>query len=378
MTIGDVNEVLTSPLPAASNRISSRVQSPSTSTSGAEEAAGLAGTSLVEAGRTARRRSVTSTTRSGGPLPGERHAYLMEYPVTPLPQMKPSVGAALTADVSRAMGLAGVAPPRPPRAPPRPPLPPAAAAGAAPFPRPLAAAGFAGAAGSAVARPPAAAGPPCRAGATASAAISGARSASDGHRDRLIVHLSAGRVMVVAFMTRTSASPAAVSAGMCRRSGRMAITSPIATTRGSLAIIVVRPFDAPEPLHQPLELVVRDLGATFAHINRNHAPAVWRMAAVVAPLHSMARGARPGNQGLSLRVAQKGRDLRRYVGPRERLRRGAEALNQPVQQHRAIGGWHRDIQTAVLRSEVGVPGHAIERIVGIVIDTVAAGAVLEN
>src|SRR6185503_18494617 len=93
---------------------------------------------------------------------GAWYAYLIEYPVTSLVQIYPSVGALPIAAVRAAIGLGGASP-RPPRpAPPRPPRPapprPAAAAGLGPAPadRPAAAAGFA---------PAPAAGPAARAGA---------------------------------------------------------------------------------------------------------------------------------------------------------------------------------------------------------------------
>src|SRR5689334_9883036 len=159
---------------------------------------------------------------------------------------------------SRTAGLSGGGAPRPPARPPR----PAARPAGAPPP-----AGGAGAGGR-----------------TASAATTGARSASVDHRSRVMVSpFGAGAPLTVA--RNESAAPSA-DAATAPHTATMAtaVRKPGAGSRrpraGSrepgalLPITVVGPFDPPEPFHEPFELLVFELGPTLAHVHGDHTPAV--------------------------------------------------------------------------------------------------------
>src|SRR6185503_5384277 len=186
----DVSELLASPRPLPSRRISTTVNSALAATPVA------AGHDVVFAPS---RRSVTRTTRSCVPGAAERQAYLIEYPVGPSVQTKPTVGAALIAVVSRSRGLCGgaAAPaPRPPRAA-RPARPAAGAAGA------LDGAG----------------------GGAASAVSSGARSASLDQRNNSMVIGATGVPGPITLALSFSAGPAP-----------SCVEGPSANVRSALAI----------------------------------------------------------------------------------------------------------------------------------------------
>src|SRR5262245_13394826 len=138
--------------------------------------------------------------------------------------MKPTVGAALTAAVSRASGFAGAAPPRPPARPPRPARPPAGA---------LASAGADTGAGAGI-------------GAD-SAASNGARSASVDQRDSSID--SGGSAAPTEAARSVSTRPSAARVVDTHSVMAHAIATP-ARVVPLLSITVVGAFGAAEPLHQ--------------------------------------------------------------------------------------------------------------------------------
>src|SRR5262252_8416021 len=157
--------------------------------------------------------------------------------------MKPTVGAALIAAVNRSIGLGGGAVAGPPRAP-----RPARPAGT----------GFSAAGG---------------AGRAESAASSGARSTSVDQRHNSIVIGGAVAAAPMPLARSRSAGPSATS----RPAPRM----------NSIATVVARFFTslralgAAQPLDQPLQFLVIQPGASLAHVDDDHSPAIRAEAGVV-------------------------------------------------------------------------------------------------
>src|SRR5688572_19381997 len=246
------------------------------------------------------------------------------------------------------MGSAGGAAPRPPR-PPRPPPP-------RPPPRPAASVAAAGAAGGG--------------GAGARAAISGERSASLDQRNTSIV---SGTSVVPTPTARSVSTGSAAAAGNTRAS---AIRNAPAVL---LPITVVRTLRAAQPLDEPLQFIVGELGAAPPHVNRDDAPPLGREPRVVDTVDPVARGGtRPLQERLCFGVREKGRYFLRDVRARERLGGRPEPHLQPVEKNGSILIRKRDLESLVLRGEQLVPTRAVQRVVGVVVDAVAGGAVLED
>src|SRR5688500_3367219 len=188
--------------------------------------------------------------------------------------MKPTVGAAAIAAVSRTAGLAGAAPPRPPPPPPRAPRPAARP--------PAGAAAPAGAAGGA--------------GGGASAASIGVRCVSGGHRSNSIVNGGA------------PAAPTTVARSVHAGSAANVWPEPMASTAATAAapaarriprllpVTVIGAFRAAQPLDQPLEFRVLQPGAALAHVQRHHAPPFGAEARGIDAIDRVAGRARPFQQ----------------------------------------------------------------------------------
>src|SRR5688572_6171177 len=264
--------------------------------------------------------------------------------------MNPTVGAALTAVVSRASGLTGAAaPPRPRPPPPRPPRPPAAAAAAG------AAAGAAGGG--------------------AAAASTGARSVSVDQRSSSMRNVCVGVRSPTTVARRLSA---AESADISTPAYAVR-TMPSVIAAALLPVIVVRSLGATEPLHEPLELVISQLGPALTHVDCHDAPPLERVARRVDPIQLVAGGARALQQRFAVAVGQEsGGDFLDDVGAREGLGFRAKLADQPIQQDLAILSGQGDFEYLVLLVDEGVPAGAIQRVEGVVVDAMARRAVLED
>src|SRR6187549_2391917 len=202
--------------------------------------------------------------------------------------MKPTVGAALIAVVSRSSGLGGGAAARPPR--PARPARPAGAAGAA-----LGGAG----------------------GGAASAARRGARSTSVDHRNNSIVIGTAGApapiMLTLSFSAAAGAAPpsANVRPALTMTSIATAVTTPATSVR-LLPLTVVGALGPAEPLDQSLEFFVFEFRAALAHVHRDDTPSLGREAGTVHPVDAMARCACALHQRLAFSVGEERRDFRRH------------------------------------------------------------------